>query len=131
MKILVVDDEYIELITIKKMLHEQGYDAVKTAENGFEALKLLQSESFDSILLDISMPGLSGLELLEIINRKWSDVVVSIVSAYGEFTYAKKALELGAHCYLLKPFSILELTDTLKRLKFQYDKKIHMKEMIK
>lgn len=131
MNILVVDDEYLELLAVKKMLNEQGYHSVKTAENGLEALEILKTGSFNSIFLDIRMPGLNGLQLLEIIKSDWPEIVVSIVSAYGDFTYAKKAMELGAHCYLLKPFNTLEFTDTLKMLEIEYRKRIKIKKIVK
>ena len=129
MKILLVDDEPLELMNLKKMLHDYGEDDVIMVENGYDAIDQLKKQKIEIIYLDIKMPGLSGLETLEIIRRDWPETVVSIVSAYGDFLYAQKAIELGASFYMLKPFSKDEFIDTFKKLRSQWNEK-QSKDMV-
>lgn len=120
MKILLADDEPLELLSLKKLLEDvDEYDLV-CAENGLEAIELLEKNNIDLAFLDIQMPGINGIDVLRGIRAKWPKTIVSIVSAFNEFKYAQQALELGASCYLLKPFSVDEFNKTLLKMKQAY-----------
>ncbi|MBY0121133.1 response regulator [Bacillus sp. S/N-304-OC-R1] len=123
MKILLVDDEPLELLNLKKILNDFGERDVILVENGLDAIDTLKNEQIDMIFLDIKMPGLSGLETLEIIRKDWPDKVVAIVSAYSDFQYAQKAIELGASSYLLKPFRKQDFIETFMKLRTLWDEK--------
>lgn len=126
MKILLADDEPLELLSLKKLLEDiEEFDLVY-AENGLEAINQLESNDVDLAFLDIQMPGLNGLDVLKEIQVKWPKTIVSIVSAFSEFKYAKQALELGAICYLLKPFSVDEFNRTLLKMKIEYKKQLNL-----
>lgn len=105
MRILLVDDEPLELQTLEKMVGDIGDYEVHIAENGLEAIDQLERVNMDIVFLDIKMPGMNGLEVLYEIHQHWPDTIVSIISAFDDFIYAQRAMEHGAVGYLLKPFT--------------------------
>ncbi len=113
-KILVVDDEQLIRWSLEQNLKKQGYD-VSTAASGEEALKLTQDEVPDVILLDIQLPGISGLEVLEKVKEMEEDVIVIMVTALGVLETAVKAMRMGAFDYINKPFNLDELGILIKK----------------
>jgi two-component system KDP operon response regulator KdpE len=105
--ILVVDDEPQILRVMRASLPARGYE-VKTAPGGEEALGEIRKEMPDLIILDLVMPGLSGLEACQRI-REFSSVPIIVLSAKGSETDKIAALDLGADDYVTKPFSLDEL----------------------
>lgn len=103
-KILIVDDEKNIRMTLKNCLDEKLYD-VDVAVNGEEGLDMLKSKTYNLALLDIKMPGLSGLELLEKIRENQIDTDVVIMTAYGTVERAVDAMKLGAIDFISKPFT--------------------------
>ncbi|HEX8473384.1 MAG TPA: response regulator [Pyrinomonadaceae bacterium] len=111
--LLVVDDDD----TIRDTLYDLFADehlchAADTAER---ALSYLDSESYDVVLTDISMPGVSGLELLGYVRQKQPDTPVIIISGIGDRTYAEGLLKIGAFDYLLKPFRLEDVEASVAR----------------
>ena len=109
MKILVIDDEprLVEVMTVSFQF--QWQDAtVLAASDGEKGLALLDEHNPDVVVLDVGLPGLSGLDVLRTL-RRTSDVPVIILSAAGDETDQVRGLELGADSYLVKPFSSLAL----------------------
>ena len=104
--ILVVDDNPDNRDLLVRLIQRQQHSAV-TAENGQEALELLNTQPFDLVLLDIMMPGISGFEVLERIkhNHQLQSVPVVVVSALNELDSVEKCIELGAEDYLVKPIN--------------------------
>jgi DNA-binding NtrC family response regulator len=113
-RILVVDDEQLIRWSIEQNLKKQGYD-VTTAENGEDALKLVREEPPDLILLDIQMPGISGLEVLEKVKEIDEDIVVIMVTAQGGLETAVNAMRLGAYDYVNKPFNFDEMAIVIRK----------------
>jgi DNA-binding response OmpR family regulator len=111
-KILVVDDDSTLVKLIAMALEVNGY-ASATAGDGEKGLKLARDESPDLILLDIMMPVMDGLTMLEEL-RKTSDVPVIIISAYGNSERVDKARELGVECFVNKPFGFEALIDMVE-----------------
>ena len=107
-KILIVDDEIIILKCILVDLRRFDY-SVDTAENGNQALAMLEKEKYDLVITDLMMEGMGGLELLAEIKKKTADMPVIIMTGYGELDSAIEALRLGASDYLLKPCNNEEL----------------------
>lgn len=105
-RILCVDDDKDMLELIKVILEQAGYD-VCLSESGEDALKKISAEVPDLILLDIMMPIMPGLEVLKkIVSReKTRNVPVIMLTAINEFSYIKRAMELGASTYISKPFN--------------------------
>lgn len=107
-RILVVDDERAIRELIEEAIRTEGLGSVRTAASGEEALGLLTLESFDLLLLDVMLPGIDGIELLEKI-RSFSDVPVILITARGEPEDKYAGFLQGADDYLVKPFLIKEL----------------------
>ena len=109
MRILIVDDEVNLRKSSAEYLTLEDFQVVE-ASNGLAARELLQKTKFDAAIIDIRMPGMSGLELLEWISEQGPCLPVVIISAYGEIDDVVKAMKLGASDYLTKPFDPQELT---------------------
>ncbi len=103
LNIMVVDDELIVRESLKGWLEKFGY-GVDTAEDALAALKKLEKESYDVLLVDIKMPGMDGLELLKKVKEDQPDVIVVMITAHGSIESAIEAMKEGASDYLMKPF---------------------------
>jgi DNA-binding NtrC family response regulator len=102
--ILVVDDE-IDMQKLLKRSLESALDCrVETASSGEIALQMLAKSRFDLVLADIKMPGMGGLELLELIKRETPDVTVVMMTAFGSIDTAVEAMKNGAYDFITKPF---------------------------
>ena len=113
-RILVVDDEHLIRWSLEQNLKKQGYDIV-TAGTGEDALKMVREEQPDLILLDIQMPGINGLEVLEKVKEIDEDIVVIMVTAQGGLETAVNAMRLGAYDYINKPFNLDELAIVIRK----------------
>jgi len=113
-RILVVDDEHLIRWSLEQSLKKQGYDVV-TAASGEEALKQVQEESPELMLLDIQLPGMDGLQVLEKVKEIDGEIIVVMVTALGVLETAVKAMRLGAHDYINKPFNLDELSIIVKK----------------
>jgi two-component system nitrogen regulation response regulator NtrX len=102
--ILIVDDEPSILKSLKGLLSDEGFE-VQTASNGYEALKIVDTESPDLVLLDIWMPGIDGIETLKEIKKSNPYVQVIIISGHGTIETAVKATKIGAFDLIEKPLS--------------------------
>jgi two-component system, NtrC family, response regulator PilR len=103
-EILVVDDDALIRNTLSELLSLQH--KCQTAETAEIALAKLEADSFDVVLTDISMPGLSGLELLGHVLQKYPHTPVIIISGISDQDHAQGLIKLGAFDYLLKPFRL-------------------------
>lgn len=104
-KMMIIDDESIVVEGIRDTIPwiEYGIDVGETAENGIEALEKLQTYHPDIILVDIRMPEMDGLLLIEKAKAIQPAVKFIIISAFEQFSYAQRAIELGVRFYLVKP----------------------------
>jgi DNA-binding NtrC family response regulator len=102
--ILAVDDE-LDMLTLIKMIIE-GYSdhQVTTTNNPMEVTELLSKECFDLIITDLKMPGMDGMELLEMAKRCDQEVLIIMVTAFGSLESAEEAVRKGAFDYISKPF---------------------------
>jgi len=114
-RVLVVDDEINLLKTLSDVLNRNGYE-VAVAKDGPSALGLIEKNRFDIALLDIRMPQMDGVELLERIKARYPDVEVIIMTAYGTIETAIKSIKLGAYAYILKPLDIDDVLVNLKKI---------------
>jgi phosphoserine phosphatase RsbU/P len=105
--LLVVDDNEDNRYTLGRRLTREGYTNLTMATNGHEALDLLQTKSFDLVLLDNMMPGMNGIEVLERMKTSvpLRDIPVIMISAANEVESVIRCIELGAEDYLPKPFN--------------------------
>lgn len=113
-KILVVDDEHLIRWSLEQNLKKQGYE-VFTAGNGEDALRLVREEQPDLVLLDIQMPGIGGLEVLEKVKEFDEDIVVIMLTAHGGLETAVNTMRMGAYDYINKPFNLDELSIVIKK----------------
>ena len=118
-RILIVDDETNIVSSLKEILTDEGYD-VSVAEDGLDALDMIQSDPPDLLLLDIWLPGMDGIEVLKTIKTYHPDIEVLIMSGHGTIDTAVKATKLGAFDFIEKPFSMDHLTQSVQNvLKFK------------
>jgi two-component system, NarL family, invasion response regulator UvrY len=116
-KILIVDDHPIVRAGIKQILAETSdMVAADEAGSGQEVLHLIQKKNYDVILLDISMPGRSGLEVLKDLKKEKPKTPVLILSIYPEEQYAIRALRAGAAGYLTKSSAPNELVSAIRKI---------------
>lgn len=115
-KLLVADDETIERTVVCRTLEKKFGDdcVIFQAQNGREALEIYQKEKFQIAILDIEMPGISGLEAARKIREQDQNCVIIFLTAFDEFSYAKQAISLKVLDYLLKPCSDKELVLTVE-----------------
>ncbi|QPF72633.1 response regulator [Roseateles sp. DAIF2] len=115
--ILLVDDSKTELHHLSEILVKRGYQ-VRTAENGEEALKRLEEEKPDLILMDVVMPGQNGFQLTRSITRdeRFTDVPVIMCTSKGQETDRVWGLRQGARDYVVKPVKAEELLAKIKAL---------------
>jgi transcriptional regulator, araC family (fragment) len=125
-KVLFVDDdETIGFIVSKmKVWENSNFKITRYAQNGKEALLVLEKESFDLIITDIRMPIVDGLELLENIRKRGDKTFLVLASTYSEFEYAKRGLQNGAIDYIIKPIT----EENLKELFIRVEKLLKEKE---
>jgi two-component system alkaline phosphatase synthesis response regulator PhoP len=126
--ILLVEDEENLHEALKLNLEMEGYE-VTSAYNGNDALKALQNEYFDLIIMDIMLPGIDGLHVTENIRVQQNDVPILILSAKNTGSDRVLGLKKGADDYLTKPFNLEELLLRVEKL-IQKNKKIQVKESV-
>lgn len=112
--VLVVDDEETIRTLLKRILEEAGYPVV-TACDGEEALRILSQQGFELALLDVKMPGVSGMELLGKITADWPDTGALMVTAVADTQTAVDAMKLGACDYITKPFDRDDLLEKVRK----------------
>lgn len=116
-KVLVVDDEPNIVLSIEFLMQQAGFD-VATAEDGESALKSVAETPPDLILLDISLPGISGFDVLEQLrgDPQHARLPIIMLTAHGREVEKEKGLALGADDYVTKPFSTQALVEKVKSL---------------
>lgn len=114
-KILLVEDEFHVVSFIRKGLSEEGFE-VSVAPDGVSGLKMAQSATFDLIILDIMLPGMSGIEVCAHIRKTDALVPILFLTALGTAENIVLGLESGADDYLVKPFKFIELMARIKSL---------------
>lgn len=123
-KVFLADDERWITIGIKKLIEKSGrpFWVAGEAYNGVTTLEAVEEKRPDVLFTDIRMPGLDGLELLAKLNERVPDTKVVIISGYAEFEYARRALEMHAYGYLLKPVEQEKLNEILDSLDALFQK---------
>ncbi|CAO1663622.1 MULTISPECIES: response regulator transcription factor [Halomonadaceae] len=116
-KVLVVDDEPNIVLSLEFLMEQAGFEVV-TAEDGEQALARVQDSQPDLLLLDISLPGISGFDVLERLRNEESTAQLPIImlTAHGRDVEREKGMALGADDYITKPFSTQSLVEKVKAL---------------
>ncbi|HLE31689.1 MAG TPA: response regulator [Bacteroidota bacterium] len=114
-KILVVDDEEALRTVLSSELEGEGYQ-VSTAGDGEEAIKILGSQQFHLILLDIKMPNVDGFEVLKFIKQKQPSTKVIMLTGFADLKNAIESKKLGAEDFVSKPYDLVDLLTTVERV---------------
>lgn len=131
-KLLLVDDERIIREGISAMIDWEKFNIrIKLASNGLEAYEMIVHDPPDILITDIKMPGLEGLALIERTYQKFPDMMVVILSGYGEFDFASRAIEYGVKHYLLKPSDEEAIADVLTKIIGQLQAKQEKEAFVK
>lgn len=113
--LLVVDDQPAIRQLLLETLVSEGYE-VELAGNGREAVEKVKEQTPELILLDLKMPGMSGLETLRQINKVTPGLPVILITAYGELSDPGEAERLGVRCLILKPFDLNEVRAVVRKV---------------
>lgn len=131
-RLMLVDDEedVREGVTQEIDWLSHGFEVVGKAENGKEAMELIERLVPDVVVTDIKMPFMDGLELSAWMKDKYPTVKIIILSGFDEFEYAQKAVKLQVDEYVLKPFSTQELVQVLLKVKARIEEEVAQKENV-
>lgn len=123
-KVMLVDDEEIVCSGLKQFIpwEEYGFEVVHAASSAAQALFYMETQRVDVVISDIRMPVQDGLQLLQVIQEEYPDVNSIILTGYGEFEYARKALRYGAVDFLTKPVNFSELKQLLSSIHAKLEK---------
>lgn len=112
--ILVVDDEPVARQSLSDILKLEGF-AVNSAPNGQAAVEYVRTHAVDVMIVDLRMPGMDGLEVIQVLNQLSPDTEVILLTAFGSTETAIQALRLRIHDYLLKPSSPAQIVSSIKK----------------
>jgi DNA-binding NtrC family response regulator len=113
-KVLLVDDDVEFLDTLSERMRTRGME-VSTSSSGVEALKKVEREPYDVIILDLMMPGVDGLEALEVLKAKRPELQVILLTGHATVEKGIEAMKLGALDFLEKPVDLSLLTEKIKK----------------
>jgi two-component system chemotaxis response regulator CheY len=118
MKVLVVDDFPTMRRIIKNLLKQLGFQHIEEAEDGQNALNLLNEEPYDFVVTDWNMPKMSGIDLLRNIraHTKYKGTPVLMVTAESDKEYILEAIQAGVNNYIVKPFTAETLKDKIEKI---------------
>lgn len=128
-KILIVDDQTGVRRLLFETFTEEGFQ-VETASSGVDALKKIAAQTPDLVLLDIKMPVMNGLATLREIRKTLPDLMVVMMTAYGELDMLKDAKKLNVNHYLIKPFDLDEIRYLVKGLLQESNDKKVLQEIV-
>lgn len=132
MKLLIADDETVIRQGLVSLDWKSiGIDEVFAVSNGEEAGELLRTVPVDIVICDIRMPGMSGVELSEIIYKNSLDTAVVLLTGFSEFEYAVEAIRNDVYEYLLKPVDPAELLDIIADVKGRLEKKRYQNRVVR
>lgn len=113
LKVLLVDDEEEFVSALAERLDIRGIES-RVATDGEQALEILESQSFDVIVLDVIMPGISGLEVLQRLKEQQNKAAIILLTGHGSTREGLEGMRMGAFDYLMKPLDIDELIAKMK-----------------
>ena len=113
--ILIVDDDEELRKTLRSILEDDGH-LVETVKNGWQAIKISEKFLYDIALIDIKLPDMKGIDLLQKMNENHPDMIKIIVTGYPSLQNAVKAVNEGADGYVIKPLQVDELLEMIRKL---------------
>ncbi len=129
---MVVDDELFVRELLLEFLSSEGYE-VSLADSGEKAVKLMQSEPADVVLVDLKMPGIDGIETLRQIKKTAPNTLSIVMTGYPTIDSSIEALRCGAYDYVVKPFKLNDLKSSIEKALEEYklkDQTTRLKERI-
>lgn len=120
--ILIVDDEPIVRESIRDWLKDAGYQ-VETAESGEEALQMIEEQDFSVMILDVRLPGKTGIKVLREVKALKPQIKSIVITAYPTVELADEAMKLGAVDYLIKPVAPDDLERLIRETLLEYERK--------
>ena len=114
-RIIIIDDEEIMRNCLKDVLADDGFD-VRALSNGEEGLRLFEEISFEIAILDVKMPGISGVEVLKTIKKISPSTEVVMITGYASVSTAVESMKLGAFDYLTKPFDMDQIKGVINEI---------------
>ncbi|MDY6861608.1 MAG: response regulator, partial [Thermodesulfobacteriota bacterium] len=112
--ILVIDDDRLIRVQMSDSLQEKGYD-VTMAEDAERGLDILRTRNFDLVILDIILPGMSGIEAISKMKEIDPDTIIIMITGHGSNKLAMEAIDAGAYDYFTKPIKMDEMEIMIKR----------------
>lgn len=130
LKLVIVDDEEILLQGLLDTYdwNDMGFEVVGSARSGEQAIKVIRETAPHAVLTDIRMKQITGLMVMDEIQKSGQDCLFIVLSAYQDFAYAQQACDLGAFAYLLKPIDSIKLRETMERAYRACRKQMEMAE---
>lgn len=113
-EILIVDDEQNILLLLSESLEDEGY-TITTRNNGKDAIAALDKTEFDLLLVDLKLKDMDGLQVMREAKSRWPDTVVIMLTGHGSLESAMEAIKYGASDYLLKPASVTDLKESIRK----------------
>lgn len=113
-KVLLVDDEVAFANNIAKLISKRGYEVI-AVYNGESAIKAIEENEFDVIVLDLKMPGLDGLATLKQIKKRQPNVEVIILTGHGTMDSGIDGIQLGAFDFIMKPVRFEDLHESIRQ----------------
>ncbi|MGD1019584.1 MAG: sigma-54 dependent transcriptional regulator [Verrucomicrobiia bacterium] len=113
-KVLIIDDEKLVRWSLQQKLSKEGYE-VESAPTGEEGINLIREDGYDLVLLDLRLPGMDGVQVLQEIRKLEKEVAVIMLTAETAISRAVECVRLGAHNYLCKPFDFEEVRVALEK----------------
>ena len=131
-KFLVVDDEETVRLLLQRLLQAAGYDVVIAAD-GEEALSVIANGDINVVLLDVKMPGLSGIDVLRRISTDWPDLCVIMATAVADVETGVETMKLGAYDYITKPFdqdeALFKIRRAIEKWQERFQDKQHLLQL--
>jgi len=131
-QVLIVDDDALIRRTLQRILSRQGF-VTALAENALEARKLLARNAYELMLVDVSMPGESGLDLIHGVAPHHQDMAIVIISGIGSPDVAESAFQMGVYGFVVKPFHMNEITinvgNALRRRELEIENRHHREKL--
>ncbi len=131
-KLIIVDDEEEVRHGIINNIdwRSYGFEIINEAENGQEALDIIEENIPDVLITDICMPLMNGLELTALINENFPTIKIVVITGFDDFSFAQKAIKYGVTDYILKPILPDDIYELIKKLKIRLDQEVQEKEDI-
>jgi two-component system response regulator YesN len=121
-RVLIVDDEEPALDSFTFMLQgTTDFTVIGKARSGYEALALIHEQKPELVFMDINIPGIDGLEVIEDVHQKFPGMIFILSTAYERFDLAQRAIPLGVFAYLVKPISKKTFLSSLERVREYLD----------